>query len=339
MLRRSPSAASAPRSCDPPAPARCGLPFLAAAGGRDAARPPIVISPLRSREDAEQRQQQLLLPLAVEAAQAEDLPLAPNEMSTLRWFCQRRLRASSSGAGRGRGRGLGGNWRPSRARSSAARSRRRCAGALGERLDVLAVAEHRHHVGQLLDLVHAVRDVEDGQPSSAARPGCASPSRRRAPVSAEVASSRISRRGFRPSALAISTICRRDRGRLLTNARGLMSSQPTRASSSSARRAGRRRSNSPNRLVGMVMPMFSATDRSASATAPGRRRRCRPRWPRPGGEGHRLAFEEQLAGVRLDHAGDDLDQRALAGPVLAQDRVNLAAAQAKLTRSRRATPP
>ena len=81
------------------------------------------------------------------------------------------------------------------------------------------------------------------------------------PVSADVASSRISSRGLRPSAFAISTICRRDSGRLLIQDRGLMSSQPTRANSSSARRSRALRSNSPSRLVGMVMPMFSATDK------------------------------------------------------------------------------
>ena len=89
--------------------------------------------------------------------------------------------------------------------------------ALGEGLDVPAVAEHRAGVGERLDLVHAVRDVEEGQ---ALVP---QPRRMRidvlhvAAVSAEVASSRIRSLGSRPSALANSTICRRD-SRLLDRA-------------------------------------------------------------------------------------------------------------------------
>ena len=43
-------------------------------------------------------------------------------------------------------------------------------------------------------------------------------------------------RGWRASALAISTICRRDSGRSLTSASGWMSSAPARASASSAMR-------------------------------------------------------------------------------------------------------
>ena len=39
-----------------------------------------------------------------------------------------------------------------------------------ERFDMAPVAEHRRGVGQRLDLVHAVRDVEEGQsPSSRKR--------------------------------------------------------------------------------------------------------------------------------------------------------------------------
>ena len=46
-----------------------------------------------------------------------------------------------------------------------------------------------------------------------------------AAVSADVASSRMRMRGLRASALAISTICRRDSGRSLTSASGWMSSR------------------------------------------------------------------------------------------------------------------
>jgi hypothetical protein len=42
---------------------------------------------------------------------------------------------------------------------------------------------------------------------------------------------------------------------------------------------------------------------------------------------HRLAAEPHGAGVRPVHAAEDLDQRALAGPVLAQERMHLARTQ------------
>ncbi len=48
-----------------------------------------------------------------------------------------------------------------RGRSSSGRSRRPSASPCAKVADVAAVAEHRDGVGQLLDLVHAVRDVEE----------------------------------------------------------------------------------------------------------------------------------------------------------------------------------
>ena len=94
--------------------------------------------------------------------------------------------------------------------------------ALGEGLDVAAVAEHRAGIGQRLDLVHAVRDVEDAEPLRlAGRAACCRPARRRRrsaprwPRRGSGASDRV------PSALAISTICRRDSGRSLHAAAGV----------------------------------------------------------------------------------------------------------------------
>ena len=63
-------------------------------------------------------------------------------------------------------------------------------------------------------------------------------------------------------ALAISTICRRDRLRSRTSARGSTSSQAMRASSASARRRWARRSIRPRRLGGSASEMLSATVRS-----------------------------------------------------------------------------
>ncbi len=132
--------------------------------------------------------------------------------------------------------------------------------------------------------------------------------------------------GFWPSALAISTICRRDSGRSRTRESGLTSSQPTSASSASARRRWARASIRPKRLGGAAMEMLSATERSGISdsswkmqTTPAARRGGRT------AEMTRAAVERDRARVRLDHAGDDLDQRRLAGAVLAQHRVDLAA--------------
>ncbi len=43
-----------------------------------------------------------------------------------------------------------------------------------------------------------------------------------------------------------------------------------------------------------------------------------------------LAFEADFAAVRHDRAGEDFHQRRLAGPVLSEDRVHLAAPQVEV---------
>ena len=60
-------------------------------------------------------------------------------------------------------------------------------------------------------------------------------------------------RGLRASALAISTICRRDSDRSLTSASGWMSSAPARASASSAMRRCAVRSIRPKRRGGLLI--------------------------------------------------------------------------------------
>jgi hypothetical protein len=86
---------------------------------------------------------------------------------------------------------------------------------------IAAVAEHRAIVGQFGDLVHAVRDVEERQAFVAQALQHGEDLRTSPAVSAEVASSRMRMRGLRASALAISTIWRRDSGRSLTSASGM----------------------------------------------------------------------------------------------------------------------
>ena len=80
-----------------------------------------------------------------------------------------------------------------------------------------------------------------------------------AAVSAEVASSRMSSLGLRASALAISTIWRRDSGRLETGADGFTPSAPARARASVAIRRCARPSMKPQRRGGSVMQILSAT--------------------------------------------------------------------------------
>ncbi len=105
--------------------------------------------------------------------------------------------------------------------------------------------------------------------------------------------------------------------------RGLTSSQPTRASSSSARRRWARRSIRPRRFGGRVMLMLSATDRSGitdsswnTATMPTAFAACGLV------KRDRLAVEGHRALVGRHHAGDDLDQGRLAGAVLAEHGVD-----------------
>ena len=66
-------------------------------------------------------------------------------------------------------------------------------------------------------------------------------------------------RGLRASALAISTIWRRDSGRSLTSAEGWMSAAPARASASSAILRCALRSIMPNFFGGSEMTILSAT--------------------------------------------------------------------------------
>ena len=50
---------------------------------------------------------------------------------------------------------------------------------------------------------------------------------------------------------------------------------------------------------------------------------------------HRLAADEDLAAGRLDHAGEDLDQRRLAGAVVADQADHLAAVDVQIDAAKR----
>ena len=132
-------------------------------------------------------------------------------------------------------------------------------------------------------------------------------------------------RGLRASALAISTICRRDSGRSLTSASGWMSSAPARASASSAMRRCARRSISPKRRGGLLIAMLSATDRSGISDSSWKMQ-AMPAALAAAGEANddRRAVEQHAALVGRDDAGHDLDQRRFAGAVLAEHGVDAA---------------
>ncbi len=142
-------------------------------------------------------------------------------------------------------------------------------------------------------------------------------------VSADVASSMISSCGERPSALANSTSWRRDSGRSRTAMRGSMSAQPTWANSASARRRCARWLMNPAIPGGPVMQMLSATLRSGNSDSSwNTQTNPMPHGVERGGEMQRLTIHLHVAAVRPDGAGDDLDQRALAGAVLTQHCVD-----------------
>ena len=86
--------------------------------------------------------------------------------------------------------------------------------------------------------------------------------------------------------------------------------------------------------------MFSATVKAGTWTSPGTPGRCRAAGRRAGErivDG--VAVEADLAGVGAGEAVDDLHQRALAGAVLADERVHLARVDVEVDAIVRATPP
>ena len=138
-------------------------------------------------------------------------------------------------------------------------------------------------------------------------------------------------RGWRASALAISTIWRRDSGRSLTGASGWMSSPPARASASSAIRrcaaavdhaeALRRIADDDvvgDREVGDQRQFLEDADDSG-VVGLGRL-----------GEADLAAFERHAAFVRRNHAGHDLDERRLAGAVFAEHGMDAPAMDGQL---------
>ena len=165
IVARSTSAASGLRSCGPRGSARCRLAGAwPAAGLSDGRRglPSTVIAPLDAAQHAEQREQQLALALAVEAAEADDLARADGERDAVEAVVP-------AEAARPRAAAPGGGSRAAWADNCVAMSRPIISWTISSslRAPLAKVSMWRplrnteQRVGQRLDLVHAVRDVED----------------------------------------------------------------------------------------------------------------------------------------------------------------------------------
>ena len=110
---------------------------------------------LQSPQHAEQAQEQFLLALPVEAPQPDDFTLADAQVDAFELAFPGELVDRQIGGFRRRlgfRRIVRGHLAADHQLDDLALAMR----ALGESLDVLAVAEHREHVAQLVDLVHAV---------------------------------------------------------------------------------------------------------------------------------------------------------------------------------------
>ena len=87
----------------------------------------------------------------------------------------------------------------------------------------------------------------------------------------------------------------------------------------------------PKRVGGLLMTMLSATERSGISDSSWKMQTM-PACVGRGrvGEADLAAVERHAAFVGRDHAGHDLDQRRLAGAVLAEDGVDAAAMDGQL---------
>ncbi len=163
-------------------------------------------------QHAEEGEQQLALALAVEPAEPDDLALADGERDVVQPLLPARdaRRASSGRRRRGRAAAWAGRRCGIRGRSSARRSRRRSARPSGRsRCGGRCGTPSRRRRARRSRACGARCRGSRG-PRGAAGAGSRRPCATSAAVSAEVASSRMRSFGLRPSALAISTICRRD---------------------------------------------------------------------------------------------------------------------------------
>ena len=200
-----------------------------------------------------------------------------------------------------------------------------------------AVAQHGDPLADPEHLVELVRHVQHGDlPARAARRSRSASRSTSRGSSDDVGSSMITTRASVDSARATATICCTPRPSSPSRRADVDGDAVPGQRSRGASRCMRRKSMRPNRLVGsrprnrLLATLSSGhqVDLLVDGADPGGLRVAGL------GEGDRLAQVAHLAAVRPVHAGDDLDQRRLAGAVLADQRVHLAGLQRRARRRR-----
>jgi hypothetical protein len=204
------------------------------------------------------------------------------------------------------------------------------------RRDRAAVLEHRDPVADLADLLEPVRDVDDGD---AVRGELADHPEQVLHLlgSSTADGSSITMSARRGTAPGHAHHLLAGRGQRAHLAAGRISGGRAGAAAPRPLSASRRRGEAERR-GSCPRTMFSATLSPAPGRAPGRSWRCRPVGGLRGAERDRLARQRDLARVRPVRAGQHLDQRRLAGAVLAEQAVHLAGRTSRSTPSSARTP-
>jgi hypothetical protein len=209
--------------------------------------------------------------------------------------------------------------------------------ALGEGLDVLAVAEHRADVGERLDLVHAVRDVEDRE---TVRPQAGEDLVDLLDIGGGQRRGRL----VEDQELRVAAERLGDLNHLAARERKV--AHPLHGVHVGTADAGEELAG--DLALPPAVDQAEATRRIGDADVVGDRQvghqrqlledadDARPVGGDRRGEAHASSLEEHLALGRLHDAGHDLDQGRLAGAVLAQHRMDGAALAAEVDLVQRA---
>ena len=202
--------------------------------------------------------------------------------------------------------------------------------------DVAAVAHHGDALAEREDLLEPVRDEEHrGSRAPAASRRCRTAARPRCVVSAAVGSSITITRAFVVSAFAISTSCWSAIERPRASRSG--SSRTPSWSNTAARLAA----HPPAVDAAEALERLRADEDVLGDAEVGKERRLLEDDRDPGRlrllgvvEDRLLAVEQEPAGVGPVDAGEDLDERRLAGAVLADEPVHLAGEELRCRRPR-----
>ena len=282
-------------------------------------------------QDAEEREQEVALALAVEAAEADDLAAADVEGDVAQAVGPGEAAAGEDGLGQ---LGAGGARREDVAVLAADHHLDHLLvgfGAGGVGRDVAAVAEDGAFVGQRLDLVHAVRDVDQRQAlgAEALQHGedlldVGGGQGRGGLVEDEDARALGERLGDLDHLPAGERQVLDQRERVDVGGAGagerLLGEAALGAAVDHAEAGGRPADDDVvgDREVGDERELLEDADDAGVAGGGGR------------GEGDGAAVEGHGAVVGLHHAGHDLDEGGLAGAVLAEDGVDAARADGEL---------